>query len=147
MTWWQACLWGVLGAGLVEAVEMWQLYHTEGRFPWTKDGEPQAKPYLVAFSLRLFMAGGINAAYASSGQVAGPLAAVTLGITAPLIIQWIADTRPSQQTGSDPSPNGTVSLTASATSPALPKPAAAPEEQAAQQPHPAPDPGRSHDGR
>lgn len=91
---WQACLWGLLGAGLVEAAEMWRLSRQMGRFPWTADGVPQVSAYLVALGLRLFMAAGLSAAYAAAGQVAGSLAALTLGITAPMVIQQLADHSP-----------------------------------------------------
>lgn len=91
MTWWHACLWGTLGAGLIEAREMWRLYHIKDSFPWIKDGVAQVTPYVTAVSVRFFMAAGISGTYAAAHQVAGSLAAVTLGITAPMIIQQIAD--------------------------------------------------------
>lgn len=91
MTWWHACLWGMLGAGLIEAKQMWHLYHLTNSFPWTRNGVAQVKPYLTAVGVRFFMAAGICGTYAAANQVGGSLAAVTLGITAPLIIQQIAD--------------------------------------------------------
>lgn len=91
MTWWHACLWGMLGAGLIEAKEMWRLYHLTDSFPWTRNGVAQVKPYVAALGVRFFMAAGISGTYAAADQVGGSLAAVTLGITAPLIIQQIAD--------------------------------------------------------
>ncbi|MET7898172.1 hypothetical protein [Streptomyces mirabilis] len=143
MMWWQACLWGALGAGLVETGEMWQLHRTQERFPWAKDGKPQIKRYLFAVFLRCFMAIGITAVYGGSGQVAGPLAAVTLGIAAPIVIQQIADSSPSGQPSIDPAatitgPPEQIADTAS-------EPTA--DEQAAQQTPPPSNPGRSHDGR
>lgn len=98
---WQACLWGMLGAGLVEASEMWRLHRHMQRFPWTANGKAQVKPYMVAVGLRFFMAGGISAGYAAAGQVAGSMAALTLGITAPMIIQQIADTPPRRPAADD----------------------------------------------
>ncbi|MFD4557839.1 hypothetical protein ACFWP5_26565 [Streptomyces sp. NPDC058469] len=95
---WEACLWGLLGAGLIEAKEMWQLYRQNNEFPWKLDGRAQAKPYVAAVAIRFFMAGGINAAYASANQVTGSLGALTLGIAAPMFIQQLAEgTLPKKQ--------------------------------------------------
>ncbi|MFJ8159025.1 hypothetical protein [Streptomyces sp. NPDC094468] len=143
MAWWQACLWGVLGAGLIEATEMWQLYRSQGHSPWLKGEKPQYRPYLIAVFLRFFMAGGLNAAYAASNQVAGPVAALTLGIAAPLIIQHITDP------GSPPPPaadTGTGTGTGAESVP-VPEPSSAPGEQASLQPPAPADRRRSRDGR
>ncbi|MEV7325659.1 hypothetical protein [Streptomyces sp. NPDC093970] len=140
MAWWQACLWGVLGAGLIEATEMWQLYRSQGHFPWLKDEKPQYKPYLIAVFLRFFMAGGLNSAYAASNQVAGPVAALTLGIAAPLIIQHITDPGSPPPPGTSPADIGTEPLP-------IPQPAPAPAEQTSLQPPAPADRRRSPDGR
>lgn len=93
---WQACLWGLLGAGLVESAEMWRLIRQEGRFPWIRRGKPQIGGYVIAVVLRFGMAGGVTVAYAAAHQIGGSLAAITVGITAPMIIQQLADrTEPS----------------------------------------------------
>ncbi|MER5598503.1 hypothetical protein [Streptomyces sp. NPDC002265] len=141
MMWWQACLWGALGAGLVEAGEMWQLHRTQERFPWVKDGEPQIKPYLLAVFLRCFMAIGITAVYGVSGQVAGPLAAVTLGVAAPVIIQQIADSSPAGQPAVEPG----ATITERPGQIVGPDPQPPTQEPDVRQPPPPPNPGRSHD--
>lgn len=136
--WWQACLWGALGAGLVEAGEMWHLYRAQDRFPWVKDERPQVKPYIFALSLRFFMAIGITAVYGVSGQVAGPLVAVTLGIAAPIIIQQFA--------GSSSPEQPSIGLNGTAADPprhiADPNPDHTEADPCAQQPPPPADPGR-----
>jgi hypothetical protein len=47
--------------------------------------------YVIAVVCRFGMAAGMDAVYAAAHQITGPLAAVTLGITAPLLIQQMAE--------------------------------------------------------
>jgi hypothetical protein len=47
--------------------------------------------YVIAVVCRFGMAAGMDAVYAAAHQITGPLAAVTLGITAPLLIQQLAE--------------------------------------------------------
>ena len=93
MTWWQACGWGLLGAGLIEVRGLWSAIEPSRvpKWPW-KDGRgrPQVWGYVIAVACRFVMAVGLNAVYAASHQIAGPLGAVTMGIAAPLIIQQMA---------------------------------------------------------
>jgi hypothetical protein len=90
---WQACLWGLLGAVLIEVRGLWSAYQPlrVPKWPW-KDGRGrlQVQGYIIAVACRFTMAAGLDAVYAASHQIAGPLGAVTLGITAPLVIQQMA---------------------------------------------------------
>jgi hypothetical protein len=90
---WQACLWGLLGAGLVEVRALWAAFQPSRtpRWPW-KDGRgrSQVSGYAVAVVCRFGMAAGLDAVYAAAQQIAGPLGAVTMGVAAPLVIQQMA---------------------------------------------------------
>lgn len=90
---WQACLWGLLGAGLVEVRALWAalLPSRTPRWPW-RDGRGRSRVsgYAVAVVCRFGMAAGLDAVYAAAQQIAGPLGAVTMGVAAPLVIQQMA---------------------------------------------------------
>lgn len=91
---WQACLWGLAGVGLVEAYLMWGAVSSSAgpRWPWVNDdGHRKVGFYVVAFACRCVMGVGLDAVYAATHQVSGPLGAVTLGIAAPLIIKQMAE--------------------------------------------------------
>ncbi|ARE79430.1 hypothetical protein B6R96_35980 (plasmid) [Streptomyces sp. Sge12] len=90
MTVLEGCLWGLLGAALIEGLDLYTAIHTTDGWPWKKKGEPAFAPYAVAVIIRLGVGMGLTAAFAASGQVAGPLAALTIGIAAPKILQQLA---------------------------------------------------------
>ena len=94
----QACLWGLLGVALVQIHELWTAATTPNspRWPWRNTkGRLVWAGYTVAAACRIAMAAGLNAIYADAHQIDGPLAAVTMGIAAPLIIkQWAARPTP-----------------------------------------------------
>nr|WSX75134.1 hypothetical protein OH826_15290 [Streptomyces sp. NBC_00899] len=90
---WQACLWGLLGAGLVEVRALWAAFQPSRtpRWPWRDGrGRSQVSGYAVAVVCRFGMATGLDAVYAAAHQIAGPLGAVTMGVAAPLVIQQMA---------------------------------------------------------
>ncbi|MGW2611944.1 hypothetical protein ACWC4A_47835 [Streptomyces mirabilis] len=100
---WQACLWGLVGVALIEAYGLWSATHTpkKPQWPWTDDdGKPVYCGYVVSVVCRCAMGVLLNAAYAASQQITGPLAAVTIGIAAPLFIAQMA------VRGEAPSPAG-----------------------------------------
>lgn len=86
----EACLWGLLGAALIEGLDLYTAIHTTDGWPWKKKGQPAFAPYLAALVIRLGVGTGLTAAFAASQQVAGALAAVTVGIAAPKILQQLA---------------------------------------------------------
>ncbi|WP_405844604.1 hypothetical protein [Streptomyces sp. NBC_01518] len=86
----EACLWGLLGAALIEGLDLYTAIHTTDGWPWKKKGQPAIAPYLTALVIRLGVGTGLTAAFAASQQVAGALAAVTVGIAAPKILQQLA---------------------------------------------------------
>lgn len=89
---WQACLWGLLGAGLVEVRALWAAFQPSRtpRWPWRDGrGRSQVSGYAVAVVCRFGMATGLDAVYAAAHQIA-TLGAVTMGVAAPLVIQQMA---------------------------------------------------------
>lgn len=100
----EACVWGLLGVVLIEAHALRSAVTAAGgvSWPWrTADGHRVVGGYAVAVVCRVVMGVGLNAVYAAAHQIDGPLAAVTMGIAAPLILQQMAaqrveDTAPPQ---------------------------------------------------
>ncbi|MDH6435710.1 hypothetical protein M2158_004187 [Streptomyces sp. SAI-144] len=86
----EACLWGLLGAALIEGLDLYTAIHSTDGWPWRKKGQPTFAPYITALLIRLGVGTGLTAAFAASHQVAGALAAVTVGIAAPKILQQLA---------------------------------------------------------
>ncbi|WP_434593600.1 hypothetical protein [Streptomyces sp. A5-4] len=79
-----------MGAALIEGLDLYTAIHTTDGWPWKKKGQPALAPYLAALVIRLGVGTGLTAAFAASQQVAGALAAVTVGIAAPKILQQLA---------------------------------------------------------
>ncbi|MFJ9846507.1 hypothetical protein ACIRYZ_39950 [Kitasatospora sp. NPDC101155] len=90
MSTWHAGLWGLLGSGLMEAWDLYAAIHAARGFPWKRRGRLALAPYLVAVAIRLGVGGGLAAAYAAGGQIAGAIGAVTVGIAAPKILEQLA---------------------------------------------------------
>jgi hypothetical protein len=107
---WQACLWGLLGAALVEGLELYQAIRAERGFPWAFRGQLKLAPYLIALILRLGLGTGLAVAFAASHQITGPLAAVTVGIAAPKILKGLA--RQGAQAKESPSIYGALAVPA-----------------------------------
>lgn len=87
---WMACVWGLLGAGAVEAH---QLHSDIGRvknYPWRARGEVPLGPYLVALVVRLALGVGIAAMFGASGQAGGPVGVAAVGVAAPKILEQLA---------------------------------------------------------
>lgn len=119
----QACLWGLVGVVLVEIHGLWSAAVRGGapRWPWRDENDkPRIDGYTIAVACRIAMGTGLNAVYAAAHQIDGPLAAVTIGIAAPLIIQHMA-----VQVPPDPAPQTDPSAPEIAV-PASPPPAVFP---------------------
>ncbi len=86
MTWWQFLLWGAFGGMAVEAVEFYGAIRRTGDWPWQQPGEPRLGPLLVSVVIRVGLGAGLAAA-ASHSQVSGPLGAIAIGVSAPLLIE------------------------------------------------------------
>ncbi|GAB7110564.1 hypothetical protein JCM4814A_88810 [Streptomyces phaeofaciens JCM 4814] len=90
MTVWEACLWGVLGAGAVEALDLYGAIRRVQGYPWREKGHTPLGPYLLSVILRLGLGVGVAAAFGASGQAGGPVGVVAVGIAAPKILEQIA---------------------------------------------------------
>lgn len=92
MTGWQAALWGLLGSGVGEALNLSVAMRPASprqrwRWPWRNRAD---RPIvLAAIILRLFVGTGLVAPLGASEQLPTPFAAFLAGLTAPLIIARI----------------------------------------------------------
>lgn len=126
---WQACAWGGLGVLLNEAWTLSLLLSKDAGWPWRTKRNRKFSPYFGALGLRLFMGTGVPFLYASTSQISGPLAAVTLGITAPLAIAQLAAQAPPPPPPPAPEPKR-APRRLPVSSALLPSEVAAPEEGA-----------------
>jgi len=89
MSAWEALLWGLLGSGVAEALNLSAMMRPTGsdrrwRRPWRRRSE---RPWVAAaVGLRLFVGGALAAALGASGQLPTPLGAFLSGLAAPLIV-------------------------------------------------------------
>lgn len=89
MEWWTACLWGLAGSAAVEALELYRAIQRVKGFPWRMPDEIPLAPYAVAVVIRNALGAGLAAAFGSSGQIAGPLGALAVGVAAPKIVEQL----------------------------------------------------------
>lgn len=89
MTAWEALLWGLLGSGVAEALNLSAMMRPIGtsrrwRRPWSNRAD---RPWVAAaVGLRLFVGGALAAALGASDQLPTPLGAFLAGLAAPLIV-------------------------------------------------------------
>lgn len=85
--------WGIFGGLAVEALEFQRAMHRAAGVPWrNKDGtrnltEPGPGALVLSALIRMGIGGGLAAAASASEQVSSPLAAIAIGVAAPLIIR------------------------------------------------------------
>jgi hypothetical protein len=89
VAWWAACLWGLVGSAAVEALELYRAIQRVKGFPWRMPDEVPLAPYLVALIIRNALGAGLAAAFGVSGQIAGPLGAIAVGVAAPKIVEQL----------------------------------------------------------
>ncbi|GAB1337936.1 hypothetical protein ACE1SV_45260 [Streptomyces sp. E-15] len=82
-------LWGLLGSGVAEALNLSALMRPSGprsrwRWPWRNRADRPVM--LVAIGLRLFAGFGLTAALGNSGQLPNATAAFAVGVTTPLVV-------------------------------------------------------------
>lgn len=90
VNWVHAALWGVAGGFVLEGLELWAALRRHGKWPWKVTGrgaKAGAVGYLIAELIRLTAGGILAAAAAASGQVSGPLAALAIGVAAPMMVE------------------------------------------------------------
>lgn len=88
-------LWAVCGGLAAEALRWWRLLQNQ-RSGVTLNLPAYARsPFYWALTVLIVLAGGMLAvAYAASGEPLGPILAVNVGASAPLVIQGLAASAP-----------------------------------------------------
>lgn len=90
MSLWQAALWGAFGGIAVEAIEFYGAIRRTGTWPWRQKSEPSFAPMAFSVIIRVGLGAGLAAAAAGSMQVSGPLGAMAVGVSAPLVIEQMS---------------------------------------------------------
>lgn len=90
MHWPAIALWGLFGGALVSGLDFVEVVGRIGDWPWNARKKLRAGPYVAATVVRLVLGGGLAVAAGQSGLVASPLAAVTIGVATPLIVEKLA---------------------------------------------------------
>ena len=93
-----AGLWGAFGGFAVEGLELYVALRRHGRLPWKEQAHPEAGKvpeagpmyYAIAEAVRLLIGAGLAWAAAATGQIAGPLGALGVGVAAPTIIGYLS---------------------------------------------------------
>lgn len=85
-----ACVWGLLGAGALEAHQLRGDIARVRNLPWRVRGELPLGPYLTALGLRLALGVGLAAGFGASGQAGGPVGVMAVGIAAPKVLEQLA---------------------------------------------------------
>jgi len=85
----QAALWGLLGSGVAEALNLSASMRPVGprrkwRWPWHSKADRPVM--LVAVALRMFAGLGLAAALGAAGYVADETAALLAGVATPLVV-------------------------------------------------------------
>lgn len=97
MTGWQAALWGLLGSGVAEALNLSASMRPIGprrRWHWPWSNPEDRSMVLVAVALRLFVGCGLAAPLGASHQLPTPFSAFLAGLAAPLIVARIFQSIP-----------------------------------------------------
>jgi hypothetical protein len=82
--WWQFGFLGLIGGALVDGIEIWKVVRTNGG-TWPR--RYRTPGYLIAELIRLLAGASLATIFGISGQIQGPLGALAIGVTAPLIIE------------------------------------------------------------
>lgn len=123
MTVWAAALWGLLGGFCVEALDLYAKIHTTPGWSWRKETFG-LDALITALVIRLGVGAALAAAFAASGQVSGSIAAFSLGIASPLVVERLAKTAQVNQIVN--APTAAVSPAPVDVGAVLPQPAADP---------------------
>lgn len=84
-------MWGLIGGLSAEAMELYAVVHRTPKWSW-KEPLPGTGTgaFIAAVIIRVSVGAVLASAFAGSHQVSGPLAAFTLGVAAPYVIQRLA---------------------------------------------------------
>jgi hypothetical protein len=83
-------LWGLFGGALVAGLDFVAVVTRIGDWPWKARKKLRPGPYVVATAVRIALGAGLAVAAGQSGMVTNALAAVTLGIATPLVVEKLA---------------------------------------------------------
>lgn len=100
-----ACVWGLLGAGALEAHQLRGDIARVRNLPWRVRGELPLGAYFTALALRLALGVGLAAGFGASGQAGGPVGVMAVGIAAPKVLEQLAGRKLAelQAAGEEPS--------------------------------------------
>src|SRR5690242_7665931 len=87
---WIATVWGLMGGLCVEALELYAHIRHAPKWDWRCPIDQGMAAFVVAVVLRVSVGAALAAAFAGSNQVSGPLAAFTLGVAAPVVVERLA---------------------------------------------------------
>jgi hypothetical protein len=85
--WMDYAVWGLVGGAIVDGIEFWQIVRAN-RGSWPLEYRTFA--FGVAELVRLSAGAGLAVAFGLSGQVTGPMGAMTIGLAAPLIVEKLS---------------------------------------------------------
>ena len=88
MTWLEYAAWGAFGGAAVEGLQVYSAIRNGGKW-----ASPSPWPFAISVVIRLFIGAGLAAAFGQSGQFIGPLGAIMTGISAPLLIEQLAQSQ------------------------------------------------------
>ncbi len=87
MQWWQFALCGLAGGAIIDGIEFWRAVRgNKGRIP----EEFRTPGFALAEAIRLLSGATLAWAFGTSGEISTALAALTVGVTAPLVVEKLA---------------------------------------------------------
>src|SRR4051794_21903137 len=96
----ETALWGLFGGALVAGLDFVAVVARAGDWPWRARKKLRAGPYLAATAVRLVLGAGLAVAAGQSHLITNALAAVTIGVATPLIVEKLARVGTSLPVGS-----------------------------------------------
>jgi hypothetical protein len=87
---WLAAVWGLTGGLCVEALALHAHIRRMPKWDWRRPIDQGMVAFVVVVALRVGVGSALAAAFAGSHQVSGPLAAFTLGVAAPVVVERLA---------------------------------------------------------
>lgn len=89
-----AAAWGLFGGFCTEGLGFYVAVRRQGGWPWRTSGGPSLLAYASAELVRLVIGAGLAWAFAASDQVATPVAALAVGVAAPLVVERLTQSVP-----------------------------------------------------
>jgi hypothetical protein len=89
-----AAVWGLFGGFCAEGLGFYMAVRRQGTWPWRASGGPSLLTYASAELVRLVIGAGLAWAFAASDQVATPVAALAVGVAAPLLVERLTRSVP-----------------------------------------------------